>query len=66
MVVLGHNLGLRVVAEGIETPDQLALLGSLGVDQYQGYWLGKPVAADEFARLASRFTLHAAGSPRLA
>jgi diguanylate cyclase len=66
MVVLGHNLGLRVVAEGIETPDQLALLGSLGVDQYQGYWLGKPVAADEFARLAARFTLHAAGAPRLA
>jgi diguanylate cyclase len=66
MVVLGHNLGLRVVAEGIETPDQLALLGSLGVDQYQGYWLGKPVPAEEFANLAARFSLHTPAAPRWA
>lgn len=42
---LGHALGLRVVAEGIETEDTLNLLASLGCDLAQGYLISKPVPA---------------------
>ena len=40
---LTHNLGLRVVAEGIETPDQLALFQALSFDAVQGYLYSRPV-----------------------
>lgn len=46
-IVLGHELGMRVVAEGIETIDQLTLLKKLGCDIAQGYLLSKPVLANE-------------------
>lgn len=42
IVGLGSGLDLRVVAEGVETPDQLDALHSLGCDRAQGYLLGKP------------------------
>ncbi len=60
MVVLGHSLGMRVVAEGIETAEQLAVLSSLGVDQYQGYLLGRPLPPQEFVALARSFQLRSA------
>ena len=44
---LGHALGLRVVAEGIEDDDVAARLRELGCDVGQGYGLGRPVPADE-------------------
>jgi diguanylate cyclase len=46
---LGHALGLRVVAEGIETEDTLNLLASLGCDLAQGYLISKPVPAGSLA-----------------
>jgi diguanylate cyclase len=46
---LGHSLGLRIVAEGIEDADTLALLSDLGCDLAQGYFIGTPKAAAEFA-----------------
>jgi diguanylate cyclase (GGDEF)-like protein len=46
---LGHSLGLRIVAEGIEDADTLSLLGDLGCDLAQGYFIGKPKPATEFA-----------------
>ncbi len=46
MVGLGHNLGLQVVAEGIETDAQLAIVMSLGCDLAQGMRLGAPDALD--------------------
>jgi diguanylate cyclase (GGDEF)-like protein/PAS domain S-box-containing protein len=46
-VDLGHNLGLRVVAEGVEDKATLAELASLGCDSVQGYYLAKPMPAAE-------------------
>ena len=40
---LGHSLGLRVVAEGIEDGATLTLLAELGCDVGQGYFIGRPV-----------------------
>ncbi|AFV77403.1 PAS domain S-box/diguanylate cyclase (GGDEF) domain-containing protein (plasmid) [Thermus oshimai JL-2] len=42
LVELAHDLGARVVAEGVETPDQVQILRSLGVDYLQGFLLGEP------------------------
>jgi EAL domain-containing protein (putative c-di-GMP-specific phosphodiesterase class I) len=43
---LGHRLGKRVVAEGIETAEQLRALRELGCDIAQGYHLARPAPAD--------------------
>jgi diguanylate cyclase (GGDEF)-like protein len=43
IVNMARALALRVVAEGVETPEQLAILKSLGCDEAQGYLLGEPV-----------------------
>ena len=43
MINLAHNLKLEVVAEGVETPEQLALLRDFGCDQVQGYFISKPL-----------------------
>lgn len=54
-VELGRTLGLEVVAEGVETPQELAEVTRRGVDVAQGYLLSRPLPADELARfLASR------------
>ena len=45
---LGHNLGLRVVAEGIETQKVMDLLNGMGCDQMQGYFIGKPMPPESF------------------
>jgi EAL domain-containing protein (putative c-di-GMP-specific phosphodiesterase class I) len=42
---LGHNLGLRVVAEGVEDETAMRTLGELNCDTAQGYYLGRPVPA---------------------
>lgn len=43
---LAHSLGLKVTAEGVETPTALALLRGMGCDMAQGYLIGRPVALD--------------------
>jgi diguanylate cyclase (GGDEF)-like protein len=48
IVAMAHNLRLKVVAEGVETGDQLRLLLALGTDEYQGDHHSRPVAAAEF------------------
>ena len=48
LIDLGHRLGMTCVAEGIETESQLELLQRLHCDQLQGYYIGKPMPADEF------------------
>jgi diguanylate cyclase (GGDEF)-like protein/PAS domain S-box-containing protein len=44
VIAMAHGLGVAVVAEGIETPEQLAILRRYGCDAGQGYLLGRPVA----------------------
>ena len=51
IVNLGHNLGLQVTAEGVETQAQLAILQSLGCDQIQGYLVARPAPMGAFADL---------------
>jgi len=47
---LGHNLGLRVVAEGVETPEAWDLLVDLDCDVAQGFYLGRPMPGADVAR----------------
>ena len=46
-IELGHNLGLRVIAEGVETVDVLRELSDMGCDLVQGYLIGRPAPAAE-------------------
>jgi EAL domain-containing protein (putative c-di-GMP-specific phosphodiesterase class I) len=54
IVALGKNLGLQVVAEGVETLSQLEMLRSIGCDAAQGYFFSKPVPADAVKTLVDR------------
>ncbi|MGB6053869.1 MAG: EAL domain-containing protein [Burkholderiaceae bacterium] len=47
-VDLGHNMGLRVVAEGVESGAVLQMLARMGCDQAQGYFVGCPMPAEDF------------------
>ncbi len=49
ITALAHTLGLKVTGEGVEYSEQLRLLESLGCDKGQGYYLGRPMAAEELA-----------------
>ncbi|GAC1329701.1 MAG: EAL domain-containing protein [Beijerinckiaceae bacterium] len=51
IVTLGHSLELVVVAEGVETADQLAKLREEGCDEVQGYYFGRPMPAHQFVQL---------------
>jgi diguanylate cyclase (GGDEF)-like protein len=51
IVSLAHNLRIKVIAEGVETPDQLVYLREAGCDQYQGYHYSAPVPNDAFVAM---------------
>ncbi len=51
IIAMAHSLGITVVAEGIETEGQYAVLRERGCDQGQGFWLGRPMLAQEIAKL---------------
>jgi EAL domain-containing protein (putative c-di-GMP-specific phosphodiesterase class I) len=50
-IVLANALGFDTVAEGVESPEQLAVLRRLGCQYAQGYWFSRPVPADELTPL---------------
>ena len=56
MIDLGHNLGLKVVAEGVEHADDLVLLRRLGCDLAQGFHLTKPLPLDELLRWLEQYS----------
>lgn len=51
IINIGKELGLKVLAEGIETEAQLQFLQAKGCDQAQGFYFGQPVPSEDFARL---------------
>ncbi len=54
VVDMGHSLGLEVVAEGVETKEQLRYLQQLGCDYFQGYLFSKPLAEGDFITYIQR------------
>ena len=54
IIQLAHNLKLLTVAEGVETPEQLNFLRDHDCDEVQGYYLGRPLPADQFAALLAQ------------
>jgi PAS domain S-box/diguanylate cyclase (GGDEF) domain len=48
IIQLGHTLDLDVIAEGVETKEQLALLKEYGIDEIQGYLFSRPLPAEQF------------------
>jgi diguanylate cyclase (GGDEF)-like protein len=51
IIAMAHSLGITVVAEGVEKEAQFDILRDRGCDLAQGYWLGRPMSAAEFAHL---------------
>ena len=51
IVTMAHNLKMTVVAEGVETENQLSFLRSSGCDEIQGFLLGKPLPPDDFKKI---------------
>ncbi|OIO55880.1 MAG: hypothetical protein AUJ55_09460 [Proteobacteria bacterium CG1_02_64_396] len=51
IVGMSHSLGLTVIAEGVETPEQLAVLGRLGCDEVQGFLFSTPLPSDQMENL---------------
>ncbi len=56
---LGHSLGMQVLAEGVETEEQCAILRRIGCDEIQGYLISKPLPPDEFIAFVKQ-PVHAA------
>jgi EAL domain-containing protein (putative c-di-GMP-specific phosphodiesterase class I) len=54
MISLAHNLKMRVVAEGVEMPDQEAFLAAKGCDMAQGYLFSRPVTAAQVEKFLPR------------
>ncbi|HEY9297282.1 MAG TPA: EAL domain-containing protein, partial [Phormidium sp.] len=53
IVMLANNLGMQVVAEGIETPAQMQLLSALQCEYGQGYYFSKPIDSETAGALIS-------------
>ncbi|MBV9817397.1 MAG: EAL domain-containing protein [Solirubrobacterales bacterium] len=60
VVSLGHSLGLRVVAEGVETDTSITYAAGLGCDTAQGYYYARPLPPDEFRAWVAAGAIRAA------
>jgi diguanylate cyclase (GGDEF)-like protein/PAS domain S-box-containing protein len=58
IIQLAHNLGLQVIAEGVETEAQVRKLRDLGCDMVQGYYFGRPISSWDVAKLPKSMLLH--------
>ena len=61
IVSMGRILGMQVVAEGVETADQVKRLKQIGCDYVQGFYFSKPLPADEFLRFVTAGELREVG-----
>ncbi len=59
---LGHNLGLKVTAEGVENAASLALLQEMGCDTAQGYFFARPLKVDQLPEWLENYRRHTAKS----
>jgi EAL domain-containing protein (putative c-di-GMP-specific phosphodiesterase class I) len=57
VVALGHAMGLRVVAEGVETAEQAAMVRRLGCDELQGFYFSKPMTIESLGRTVRAWTV---------
>ena len=55
IVAMAHTLGLKVIAEGVESALQLEMLCASGCDEYQGYYFSKAVPNKQFVELLRKF-----------
>jgi EAL domain-containing protein (putative c-di-GMP-specific phosphodiesterase class I) len=62
VIELGHNLGLAVVAEGVEKQETWSVLQRLGCDTAQGYLLSRPMPDADFRRWLARSGRRPGGS----
>ncbi len=51
IIALGHQLGFKVIAEGVDSAEKLGFLRARGCDEIQGYYVGRPVGTEEFEAL---------------
>jgi EAL domain-containing protein (putative c-di-GMP-specific phosphodiesterase class I) len=65
IIAMAHTLGMRVIAEGVETYEQLSFLRDQGCDGTQGYYCSKPLPADEFTELLADWKRLSLGKCRL-
>ena len=54
IISMGQSLNLRIIAEGVETAEDLAFLRAHGCDEVQGFYFSRPVPAEQFARLLNQ------------
>ena len=54
IIAMGHSLGMKIVAEGIETKEQFEVIKGFGADRGQGYYFSPPVPEKEFAQLLKK------------
>ena len=66
VIAMGRSLGMRVVAEGVETEEQTQFLRENGCHEVQGYRFGMPMTAENFLALAKRESEKSSGSRRYA
>jgi EAL domain-containing protein (putative c-di-GMP-specific phosphodiesterase class I) len=62
VVELGHRLGRRVVAEGVETAQTMTALRALGCDTAQGYWIARPADEPTTTRWLEQWTTRTHGT----
>ena len=53
-ITMAHDLGLKIIAEGVENEAQHSLLKEMNCDQIQGYYFSKPLCADDFEKLLAK------------
>ncbi|NER40218.1 EAL domain-containing protein [Bacillus megaterium NBRC 15308 = ATCC 14581] len=58
IIDLGHVLDLEVIAEGVETEDELKILKSIGTDGIQGFFFSKPLPTEEFETTYLKNKMH--------